>query len=587
MELGKDILMIAVIKKLSSLMNKQQKIRIGLIFLITVFGAFLEVIGVSLMLPLVSAMMDPDIIQSNEAVRKICEVFSIESHKNFVLLCILGLVFIFIFKNVYLVFQYYLQARFVFNNQFAMQQRLLNAYLSKPYEFFLNADSGELIRGIQNDVSATYSLLTILISLFSESIVSIALAITIFLIDPVMMTFVAVILSLVILVLAKLIKPILRKKGLERLEHGGLTYKWLIQAIQGIKEIKVTKKENFFLSNYGMSGKAYINAEKWNTVFSHIPRLMIEMTVMCAMFLFLAIIIMSGRDIHTLIPVLAAFAMAALKLMPSANRIIGAVNTIAFGEPALDKLLQNIHYASNWEATGGSENKEKKKNLEISGEISFKNLSYRYPESETYILNNVSMDIPIGASVGIVGKSGSGKTTVVDLMLGLLKAEKGKIEVGGRDIFHFYEDWLKHIGYISQHIFLLDESIRKNIAFGLSEKDIDENRVLECLRKAELLQFVETLPEGMNTKIGERGVRLSGGQRQRIGIARALYMDPQILVFDEATAALDNETEAAIMKSVYGLHGEKTMIIIAHRLQTIEHCDLVYRVQDGKIVRER
>lgn len=583
--------MISVVKKLGILMNRKQKNRIKIIFLITLIGTFLEVLGVSLMLPLVTAIMQPDIIENNEIIKKICELLDLHSHRTFVIACIIALILLFIIKNLFLIIQYYVQARFIYNNQLSTQKELLHSFINRPYEYFLNSDLGEILRVIQNDVSAAYNVLTTLISMSTEIIVSLALAITVFIIDPLMTVFVIIVLAVVLAIIIQIIKPILKRKGYERQSGSALNYKWIVQAITGIKEVKVTQKETFFEDNYAESGKKSINAEKWNTVFNNIPRLLIEMATMCSVFSFIAFIIYKGRDIATLIPVLAAFAMAAVKLMPSANRIIAAVNTIAFYEPALDKLIKNIKWITEYNENNKEEHFDSQpartKQFMFKSGIELKNICYKYPNSDKKILENANMSIPIGKSVGIVGKSGAGKTTVVDIILGLLHISSGELLADGVDVMDNYSEWLSHIGYIPQSIFMMDASIRENVAFGYKEAEIDDDRVIKALEQAQLKEYVECLDNSIYSQIGERGIRLSGGQRQRIGIARALYSSPEILIFDEATAALDNETEASIMESITRLKGEKTIIIIAHRLHTIEGCDMVYRVEDRKIVRER
>jgi ABC-type multidrug transport system fused ATPase/permease subunit len=580
--------MIGVIKKFNTLMDKRQKKRIGILFVITVIGAFLEVLGVGLMLPLVKAIMQPDIIERNEIIKWVCGVFDLHSHRTFVIVCIAALILIFIFKDVFLMAQYYVQARFVFNNRFATQQRLLHVFLNRPYEYFLNVKSGEIMRVITGDVGSTYSLLMTLLSLGTESLVSLALAVTIFIVDPIMSSLLAVMLGVILILIAKVVRPILRRKGLDLQKHSALTNKWLIQAINGIKEIKVADKEEFFEKNYEVSGRRMISAEKWNSVFSQIPRLLIEMVCVCSMLAVIALMIYFGKDIDELVPTLGAFAMAAVKLMPSANRIVGAINGIAFQEPALDKLLENLEQLESDNEKYAAENaREKECDLTLNNEVRLSDITYRYPNSNKHVLSDAEMVIPAGKSVGIVGTSGAGKTTAVDIMLGLLRPEKGQVLTDGVDVMKSYDEWLSHIGYIPQSIFMLDGTIKENVAFAVKEDENTDAKVWHALEEAQLADFVRELPDGINTQIGERGVRLSGGQRQRIGIARALFEDPAILVFDEATSALDNETEAAIMESINSLHGRKTLIIIAHRLQTIENCDIVYRVAGGKIKQER
>ena len=291
------------------------------------------------------------------------------------------------------------------------------------------------------------------------------------------------------------------------------------------------------------------------------------------------IFLLAGRSISTMMQQLSAFALAAVRLMPSANRMNTYINQIAFYEPSLDVVIRELNDCTSYKYQDEIEN-----GLIFSKEILLQNVSFHYPESEVYVLEKVDLKIPIGHSVGFVGHSGSGKSTAVDIILGLLKPQTGKVLIDGIDIEKAYNTWLSKVGYIPQMIYMLDDTIRRNVAFGEEETEIQDEKIWEALKDAQLLEFVKDLPEGLETKIGERGVRLSGGQRQRIGIARALYNQPDILIFDEATSALDNETEAAVMEAIDFLKGKKTMIIIAHRLETIRNCDIVYRVEKGKIV---
>lgn len=582
--------MLSVVKKFNRLLNSKQKSRLLILGIITVIGAFLEVIGVSLMLPLINAIMQPDITKTNKYIAYVCNILDLHSHRTFVIVCIIAVILVFIFKDLFLIVQYYIQTRFVYNNQFATQQMMLSGFFNRPYEFFVNAESGEILRVIQSDVSATYNLLTTILGMFTEAVVAFAISITIFVIDPVMTIFVIIMMAVVVITISKVVKPILKKKGNELILHSSLMNKWLLQSITGIKEIKVSRKERFFKENFETSGKKYISAQKWSTVFSNVPRLMIEMVSVCSTLAFIAFMIYKGKEIENLVPTLGAFAMAAMKLMPSANRIVAAINQIAFQEPSLNKLLDDIAIFEEDEkkyASYKKVNNEAKSKLRFDNKIELKNITYGYQNSDKLILDNANMLIPIGWSVGIVGVSGAGKTTAVDLLLGILIAKKGEILVDGRNVMENYPEWLSNIGYIPQSIFMLDGDIKSNVAFGVPKEVQDEKKIWKVLREVQLEDFVKGLPDGIYTQIGERGMKISGGQRQRLGIARALYLDPKILVFDEATSALDNETEAAIMSSINSLHGKKTLIIIAHRLQTIENCDIIYRVGDGKIVKER
>ena len=578
-----------VFRKFSRLMDEKQKKKIVFIFLITVIGAFLEILGVSLMIPLLSAIMDSDIINTNTVISWVCGLLGINSHKNFVLVCVFALIAVFVFKDLFLMFQTYVQTRFVCNNRFATMKKLFHAYINRPYEYYLSASSGEIVRVVQNDTLMAYRLFSTLLVMLSESIVSVALIITIFVIDWQMTTFVAIMMGMIILVISKGIKPIMKKAGRERLAEGASTNKWLLQGISGIKEIKVSNTERFFEENFETSGRKLIHAIKVDEVLNNVPKLLIEMVSVCSMLILIAIEIFLGRDIESLIPAFGAFAMAAIKLMPNANRIVNAISSISYNMSAVDKLLEQLDTLPKCKENVISDERREEKGVELAIEktVELCNITYQYPNSEKKILDDASMVIPVGKSVGVIGTSGAGKTTAVDIMIGLLEPKEGKVLVDGVDIMKDYRGWLSHIGYIPQMIFMLDSTIRSNVAFGVNQEEIDDDRVWHCLEEAQLAEFVRTLPKGLDTVIGERGMRVSGGQRQRIGIARALYGNPDLLLFDEATSALDTETEAAVMESINSLHGKKTMVIIAHRKQTIEGCDIVYRVKDGKIICEK
>lgn len=570
--------MFLILKKFNILMDKTQKKKIGILLIATTIGAVLEAVSVSLIIPLITAIMDPNIIYKNKIIKRICEIFDLHSHRTFIILCVACLVLVFVFKNIFLMLLYYAQARFVSNNRFATQKKFFNIFLNKDYEYFLEASSGEILRILQSDIPRTYGLLMIIIGLASECVVSLALVITIFLADMGMTLFVGAILIIMMLFILKVVKPLLSKLGKEWQKHSALVNKWILQAINGIKEVKVSAKEEYFEESFSYSRFKESNAEKWNTVLGNVPRLLIEMVSICSMLLLIAYLIFKGQEIERLIPTFAAFAMAAVRLMPSANRIITALNSIAYYESGVDKLLQIMQTVKKSEV-----NKVIDEKVSFIKKIELKNIKYHYPNSKKYVLDGANMEIPAGSCVGIVGVSGAGKTTAVDALLGLLSIEKGEILVDGKKIYKNQRGWFSNIGYIPQTIFLLDGTIRENVAFGCKLDNVKNDNVISALKKARLYDFVMELPEGIDTQIGERGIRLSGGQRQRLGIARALYTDPKILIFDEATSALDNKTEAEIMEAINGLYGEKTMIIIAHRLQTIENCDIVYRVEDGKI----
>ncbi len=556
-----------------------------MLFFMMIIGAVFETLGVSLMLPIMTAIMNPDIIETNAAVAWVCEIFDLHSYRTFVVLCIIALIAVYIIKDSFLIFEYNMQYRFTFDNRFLVQKRILHAYMQKDYEFYLSAKSGEILHVVQSDVGAVFGLFNTILFLATESIVSVALIIVVFLVSPTMTIFVAACLLIAVVVITKVVKPILSREGNSFRKNDAACNSWLVQSIQGIKEVKITNTEKYFEKNYEESGMQVIKSQRSEAVLNNVPRLIIEMTCVCSVLLTIAIMIMTGTEVDEVVPALSVFAMAAVKLMPSANRIVGALNSISYQKPALDKLLENLDGMNDTDEVISSE-KKKFSSLELKT-VDMRNVSYHYPSSEEMIFEDASFTVKDGESIGIVGPSGAGKTTLVDILLGLLKPSAGDVYVNDQSIHDVYGNWLATIGYIPQSIFMLDADVRSNVAFGEKPDEIDDECVWKALRAAQMEDFVRKLPEGLDTGIGERGVRLSGGQRQRIGIARALYREPHLLIFDEATSALDNDTEAAIMEAINTLKGEKTMLIIAHRLTTIESCDKIYRVKDGKIVRER
>ncbi len=550
-------------------------------------------LSVSLIIPFMNTIMNPEDIMQKWYARLLCEFFSLDSEKSFLVFLSLVIAVLYIVKNVYLVFEYYIQYRFVYRNQFQMQSRLLNSLLHRPYEYYLGVDSAEIIRLIEGDISQAFQLLSRLLNLFTEMVVSLTLIGTIFFITPLITICMAVVLLILVIVINCIIKPILRQAGERSQENASGMYKWLLQSIQGIKEVIVMRREDFFLVNFNVNGREFVKHAEKNSVLNMIPRFSIEAISMSTMFIVVGFVIGRGKPIEQMIPTLTAVAMAAMRLLPSINRISSSLAAIAFSEPMLDKVMENFIEVKNSSSVVRRQSMEnckpddERKIRDFKKDIQFKSISYRYPESDRNVFFDANMIIRKGESVGLVGESGAGKTTAVDIILGLLNPEQGSVLVDGVDIEEDKEGWLSLIGYIPQMIFMMDDTIRMNVAFGDDFRKIDDEKVWEALKEASLDDFVKTLPNGLDTEIGERGIRLSGGQRQRIGIARALYVNPSILIFDEATSALDNKTEAEIMESINHLHGSKTMIIIAHRLSTIDNCDHVYRVEDGRISMER
>lgn len=579
--------MVRIYKKLMLLLDKKQKRAMAGLIVMMLIGAVLEAAGISAIIPVIQVVLDEEALEKYASLRMVYDALHMKSQLQFTITILVALAVVFAIKNIYLYIQQKAMCRFVYTNQFQTSERMMKNYLRKGYEFYLNADTAVVQRNITSDVNNMYGLILALLQLISEVIVFIILAVVLLVADWKMTLMISVMLMLTMLLITKFVKPVLKKAGKDNQDYYSGLFKWISQTVQGIKEVKVTGKEQYFVDAYVACGKGYVEAVQKYTLLNNVPKLFIESIAIVSVVIYMIFLLLTGTSVMDMMPILTVFAAAIVRLMPCATRINNQLNNIIYFEPFLMGVSDNLQEEIKGENTDMSFARESDKKLPLKREIRLENITYAYPNTDKLIFDKADMRIPIGKAVGIVGTSGAGKTTVVDILLGLLELKTGVIYADDTDIKSDYRAWLKNIGYIPQMIFMLDDTIRSNVAFGVPEDKISEERVWEVLKEAQLDEYVRSLPEGLDTKIGERGIRISGGQRQRIGIARALYGDPDVLILDEATSALDNDTEAAIMESINNLHGKKTLVIIAHRLQTIEKCDIVYRVEDGKAVVER
>ncbi len=575
-----------IYSKLKVLLDKRQKRQMVGIVILMLIGGVLESLGIAMIAPVMQVVIDPQQVEESSILSGIYELFHLSSTTQLAALIMVALILVFVIKNIFLYFMNVVQLRFVYTNQFATSRRMMINFMQRPYEYYLNADTTVIQRNITSDVNNLYALILSCLQLISEMIVFVCLVGILLSQDAQMTITIAVLLVIVLLVIKFFIKPVMVKAGQDNQDYYSGLYKWIYESVTGIKEIKVANKENYFINGYADCGAGYVNAVQKYNLYNSTPRLLIETIAIAGMVGYMLFVMASGVSLTALLPQLTVLAAAAARLLPSANRINNYLTSIAYFEPFLDNVSDNLQTEIHDKSISyNSDDYRKKQDVEklpVHHTIRMENITYKYPGTDKLILSKATMEIPVGKSVGIVGTSGAGKTTIVDVLLGLLDPEEGKITADGVDVETNYRGWLKNIGYIPQTIFMTDSTIRKNVAFGVPDEDIDDNKVWQALKEAALDEFVKELPEGLDTQIGERGIRLSGGQRQRIGIARALFEDPEVLVLDEATSALDNDTEAAIMDSINRLHGRKTLVIIAHRLQTIEKCDMIYSIGDGK-----
>ena len=551
--------MLQIVKKLRVLLDKKQKRTMAGLMVLMIIGAFLQTAGVGMLVQAVNVVMDPQVLEKGGIVKDFYDFLGYRDFKSFSVMVMVFLVVTFAVKNLFLFVQQKLTLAFVYTNQFATSERMMRSYLRRGYEFYLNADTAVVQRSITSDVNNMYALILALLQLMSDGVMSLFVVGYCLMTNGVLTMLLAASLVLLMALIKNILKPIMYKAGKDNQDYYSGLFKWISQTVQGIKEVKVTGKEQYFVDEYRKCGSGYVSAVQRYSLYNNIPKLLIETVCIAVMMGYMIVLTLLGTATENMLEVLSTLAAAAFVLLPAVNRINNQINSIAYFEPFFMGVSDNLQdeISDNKVDISFATDEEK---LPLRRAIELKDIVYAYPNTDKLIFDHASLTIPIGTSVGIVGTSGAGKSTIVDILLGLLEVQEGSICADGAEVKSRYRNWLKNIGYIPQMIFMLDDTIRRNVAFGVHDENIDEERVWEVLREAQLDEFVRELPEGLDTGIGERGIRLSGGQRQRIGIARALYYDPEVLILDEATSALDNDTEAAIMDSINRLHGRKTLV---------------------------
>jgi len=572
-----------MIKKINYVLEKRQKIHLCILLVVIFGGAFVELLGVSGMMPIVNVAMNPECINETGYLIKIRDLMGFTDASQMLVFLAVVLIIIYIIKNIYITIMNDLQYLLVFNNQKRLAVKMLNCYMHQNYLFHVSKNVAELQRNVTTDVNGFFTAVLDVLQLVAEMSVCICLIIYLFTVDFVTTISVATMISVAGILFTVIYKKVLVRKGERNRELGVQVTKWILQAFSGIKEIKVSNKENFFVKNYADNYGQFAILQRQQSMLRFLPRPFMESLCICGLLLTVIIKIQFGNaQIKEFVPILSAFAFAAFRMLPSFNRITGLIGGIMFELPSIDAVYHDlVEIEKLMKRQRGEETISTQTVLKDC--IEMENITFHYPEMDKLILSNANLIIKKNRSVALIGATGAGKTTVVDIILGLLEPQRGCVKVDGIDIKKEMSSWHQSIGYIPQTIYLMDDTIRANIAFGVSQGEIDDSMVEQALCEAQLDKFVHSLPEGLNTVIGDRGVKLSGGQRQRIGIARALYRNPQVLILDEATSALDNETEKDVMEAIDGLHGQRTMIVIAHRLTTIKNCDEIYEVADGEI----
>lgn len=569
-----------VLLKLKTIYTKKQQIKFSFLFVLIVISGFLELIGISLILPFIKVVINPEIIMTNKYLFFIYNLFHISDTTNFLIFLAFVLIAVYIFKNLYMLIVYYFQYKILYDAQKDISLQLIKFYVNQPYAYHLNINTSEMVRIVTNDTSRCSDFLTNLFFLLTEFIVLLLVTGFLFYINKLVTIVIVILFFCIFTGIFKVLKPRLKVFAKNNQKYHSGMIKWIQQSLGAIKDIKILQKEQFFINKYYDSSVKSCSAQKHYRFLEQFPRLLIESLVVAVILLVIICLLHKGMDASTIIVQMAVFAMASFRLMPSMNRMQIALNALMYFMPSINVVYRDLKNTR----VSGYLKQDENKNLNIEKDIFINDISYKYPNTEKYILKNVSLVINKGKSVGFVGPTGAGKTTLVDVILGLLDPTDGSITIDGVNIHKNKKNWFSKIGYVPQFIYLTDDTIKNNILF-YDDENVDEEKLKSVVEQAQLKDFIDSLPDGLDTIVGERGIRLSGGQRQRIGIARALYKKPEILVLDEATSALDNDTERAVMQAIEHLYGKITMLVIAHRLTTIEKCDEIYKVDKEQITK--
>ena len=574
-----------LIKKIFALLTPKQ-MRICILFIILMcFIAIFEALGIGLIYPLITMMGDPNYLENGSFISKMAMFFGIHTHKALVIIATGSILLFYILKNLLILLQGKLQISFSLNNQADYTKRLYALYMQKPYLFHVNTNFAEIGRNISLSCIIAFSeVLTNILIIITNLITMLAIWVFLLVIDWLMALVVVGVIGPLMLIILNFFRKRISYYGNIQNEYNVENTKWINQGFWSVKETKVMQKEDFFTKQFSKTFSKFVESQKQFLYINRFPKCIIELVSVGGILLLIIFKMLLNSDPTTIIPSLGVLALAAMRLMPCMNQITGLYNQIKFRIPLIDEVYDDFMIIKKQKDLEETKTEIKKyEKLHFNNEIKVKDLTFAYPDVSKPVFSKVSFTIPKGKFVGIVGPSGSGKTTFVDLLLGLLKPESGTILVDGKNIFENINGWLDNVSYVPQSIYLIDGTIRENIAFGVLPEDIDDKKIEKVLKMAELYDFVQTLDLKENTPCGDKGAKLSGGQKQRIGIARALYQDPTVLVLDEATSALDTEIEKQITETINKLKGELTIIAIAHRLSTLESCDFKIKFENGTI----
>ena len=544
-------------------------------------GALLETAGISLIGAVCMLLVDNGQAMENAFIAALSRWLGIGPGERLGLAMLGALICFYLFKLLYMLVEDYAQTRFVRTLQHELSAELYEGILRSPYVFFTKTSGSSVVSLLESDLWRVSTYITALMRVVTEGLVLAAMSVLLLILNPAMTAFVLAGVCVAFFLSSVIIKRRIHRIGQRRQKANARRLNWLNQGVYGIKDVKVGQKEAFFSARYRQQDAEMTKDSLWGQFFTMIPVQMTETILAIAVLLYMLVLVRMRQDIVSLVPSMSALVMAAIRLLPSCSRISSGLNQMSNVRSSVEAMASALKRVRRQEREGAASEPEQDVALEKS--ITAEGVTFRYEGRAEPVLENVDMEIPVGSSVGIVGPSGAGKTTLVDVLLGLLEPQEGSVCADGVRIGRCRDSYLKEIAYIPQNVFLLNDTIRSNVAFGVPPEEIDDGAVWDALEKAALAELVRKLPQGLDALIGENGIRLSGGERQRLGIARALYQRRKVMVFDEATSALDPETEKAVLDSVGSLRGEKTLVIISHRQSAVAGCERIYRVEGSRV----
>ena len=572
-----------MVKKLRYVFDRKDKMKLVGLAILMIIGSVLELLAVAVFNPFIEVLMQTSSIEDDSFLKLFFAHIHLNGIEQYLVVLSALIAVIYLVKNIYLSFLQNVILSFSYTTRMNLATRLLTTYMNEPYTFHLSKNIAEMQRCLQSDTSQFMSLINSCLQLTVEMVTCLALAAYLFHTSHSITVVIGVLLLLCIGLFFMISKKVSSRLGRQNENYNAKLFQWINQSLGGIKELKILQREEYFIDSYKTNYKKLIWGARVNELIAALPKYIVETVAMVGLVFAIIIKLLFGHGaLETFIPQIAVFAVAAFRLLPSVGRVNAYINSIMYNKASLDMIYDDLKEIDS-EPVQEIEWQEKKEKWIFTKGVTVEHVSYHYPDSDVEVLHDISLEIPKGKTVALIGPSGAGKTTLADIILGLLPPVSGVVRMDQHNVYENLRSWREKLGYIPQSIYLSDDTIRNNVAFGIYEAQIDDNAIWKALEKAQLKEFVQGLEKGLDTSVGDRGVRLSGGQRQRIGIARALYHDPEILVLDEATSALDSSTEQAVMESIESLQGLKTMIIIAHRLTTIKNADLVYEVSGGNV----